>query len=644
MKVFIGILLFFTCAVSGLQAQNTFIISGGMKLVTSGNVQLVLNQNKITNNGSISGTGGTWVFKGPVILEGTGTTQVPNLVIDHSFGITQINAPLLITNQGTLVSGNMQSNSNLTLGTDPTGAPADLSIAGIPSGNIQGLAVSATTTAGACPSFVSNLSINISGTSLQYQWQSSLDSTTWNNVAGATNATYAATVTGPVYYRCNITAGTTYNDTAKAIKLMLDLPNTTITGTNSITVGQTATLTGATPGGTWSSNNTPVLTVNASSGLITGIGNGAATVTYSVTNASGCTSNSILVVNVTGGTGAAAKPNVVITNPAPVCAPATVNLTAAAITAGSDPGLTYSYYTNAAGTTAVGTPTAITQSGTYYIKGTNSSNVSSDLMPVVVTVNNITAPKANFSFDSYCINRPVTFTNTSAVTNSGPVSYLWTDNNGNTSTSATSPVFTYTQAVSYNMKLKVTSQTCPGIADSITQAIPIEVPRAAVRMQPPTNVLMNEPIALPARNFGKAYAWSPATGLDNPNAATPNATLTAAQEYRITITAPSGCITVDTLAVWIFDNRVYVPSVFTPNGDGVNDKLYVNVAGARGLRYFRVYNRYGKLMFQTSDPTVGWDGRFNGELQPIDTYVWTAEVADSYGAITRQRGNVTLLR
>jgi gliding motility-associated-like protein len=160
----------------------------------------------------------------------------------------------------------------------------------------------------------------------------------------------------------------------------------------------------------------------------------------------------------------------------------------------------------------------------------------------------------------------------------------------------------------------------------------------------PTNVLLNEPIALPARSFGKAYSWTPATGLSNPNVATPYATLTAAQEYRISITAPSGCITVDTLAIWIFDNRMYVPSVFTPNGDGINDKLFINVAGARGLRYFRVYNRYGKLMFQTSDPGVGWDGRFNGELQPIDTYVWTAEVADAYGAITRQRGNITLLR
>ncbi len=90
-----------------------------------------------------------------------------------------------------------------------------------------------------------------------------------------------------------------------------------------------------------------------------------------------------------------------------------------------------------------------------------------------------------------------------------------------------------------------------------------------------------------------------------------------------------------------------VPNAFTPNGDGLND-LFKPIIRCPTVTYLlRIYNRWGQRVFETADAGAGWDGRFEGEAQPSDLYVWTVEISDvqEEGVVLQSlRGDVTLLR
>ena len=116
-------------------------------------------------------------------------------------------------------------------------------------------------------------------------------------------------------------------------------------------------------------------------------------------------------------------------------------------------------------------------------------------------------------------------------------------------------------------------------------------------------------------------------------------------EYYITIKSPSGCVAVDTLLVRIIDApELFVPKAWSPNNDGVNDKLYPLTNHIIKLSYFRIFNRWGQLVFETNILGYGWDGIFNGEKQPIDVYTWTAEAIGVDGSTVKKSGNSILLR
>jgi len=87
-----------------------------------------------------------------------------------------------------------------------------------------------------------------------------------------------------------------------------------------------------------------------------------------------------------------------------------------------------------------------------------------------------------------------------------------------------------------------------------------------------------------------------------------------------------------------------VPNAFSPNGDGNNDIIYAKGWGLKKLIAFKIFNRYGELVFESNDFDKGWDGNYKGKPQNMETYVYTVEAETYSGKVLSRKGNISLLR
>jgi len=145
---------------------------------------------------------------------------------------------------------------------------------------------------------------------------------------------------------------------------------------------------------------------------------------------------------------------------------------------------------------------------------------------------------------------------------------------------------------------------------------------------------------------GLQYEWSPGPPLlNNANIPNPVAILSANTTFSLIVKDAIGCKGYDTVNIKVFKgSNIYVPSAFTPNGDGLNDILRPLGKAIDRLDYFRIYNRYGELIFETNNLSKGWDGTYKGKDQNTDNYVWVLKALDRKGIIRTMKGNVILIR
>ncbi|MFT4153737.1 T9SS type B sorting domain-containing protein [Parafilimonas sp.] len=187
---------------------------------------------------------------------------------------------------------------------------------------------------------------------------------------------------------------------------------------------------------------------------------------------------------------------------------------------------------------------------------------------------------------------------------------------------------------------------CPKpVSDSVVVTV---IPKVIADAGNDTVIVRQQPLQLNATG-GTNYEWSPSSNLSNPFIANPVATFTDGPDtvtYSVKVSTPEGCYSYDSIKIYIFETgpEVFIPTAFTPNGDGVNDVYKITVAGMKQFSYLRIYNRWGQLLFNTGTPNKGWDGTYNGNKQPSGTYVYVVAATDYNNKPYFKKGTFVLIR
>ena len=331
-------------------------------------------------------------------------------------------------------------------------------------------------------------------------------------------------------------------------------------------------------------------------------------------------------------------PDLKITDPPGVCLPQTIDITDPAITTGSEPGLTISYWMNFAATQPLTNPAVINKAGTYYIRADKPGSCGI-VKAVQVKIGEI--PDIRIHDPAGC--GKVDISDTGIVTGStSNVFYsYWLD------AAATNPVLSniITSSGVYYIK----SSSPSGCA--ITKPVNITVnPIPAFTVKDPPAVtypVLSVDItntAAPVNGLVYSYWLDSLTRkpVSNPHG------ITKRGRYFIRATNEYGCIAIQPVNVVILPPPqpiVYAPTGFTPNGDGLNDVFKIKIIGETTVHLLKIYNRWGELVYNNPDMNKNWDGKFKSLELPAGVYVWILAGIDTYYKKPfTQKGLITLIR
>jgi len=308
------------------------------------------------------------------------------------------------------------------------------------------------------------------------------------------------------------------------------------------------------------------------------------------------------------------EPINVIVNDETICAGQSTTL----IANGADTYLWDNGYSS--GNTQTVSPSSTTS---YIVTGTIGNCSNSDT--AIVTVSPTILISVNDT--TICSGQQATLTAT------GASSYTWSNGLNTNSQQTVSPTSTTSYIVIGTTGACVSADT----------AIVTVNPTPNLTLNCDTSITLGDSVQLEV-NGASFYSWSPTEELSCSTCSNPITSPNSSTVYCVVGTNTNGCS--DTACVNIFINNecgnIWVPSAFSPNEDGENDVLYVYGKCIKSME-FKIFNRWGEKVFESNDPTVGWNGYFHGKKMNTDVFVYFLNAENYNGLKVKLKGNITIM-
>jgi large repetitive protein len=232
----------------------------------------------------------------------------------------------------------------------------------------------------------------------------------------------------------------------------------------------------------------------------------------------------------------------------------------------------------------------------------------------------------------------------------GASTYLWSPAQGLSSTTSANPTTTTTSTIQY-MVVGFDNHNC--FKDTGYVRITV-FPKPTLRLGADQTVSTGTVVPLTGATTNGpiiSWLWTPATDLSCNTCPRPIATVKKDITYTATVKNIYGCTATDDIRfnTTCEGSQVFVPNAFTPDGDGKNDILMLRSKGIEAVRSFKIYSRWGELIFEKNNfppnnPAYGWDGKIKGVAGSAEVYVYVAQVTCDNIKDFIIKGNITILK